>query len=270
MTQKRAGFADVNGTRLSYEVIGAGPAVALLHGFALDGRMWDDQVEALARQGYRVVRYDARGFGRSAPPTAEPYAPADDLKALLTHLGIAYACIVGLSMGGRVAVEFAIAYPDATDALIAVDSGLSGCPNPPALRAFYGSVSSRAREEGLERAREAWLAGPLFGPARERPDVASRLTRIASDYSGWHWTHADPSRAPSPPAVQRLGEIQAPTLAVVGALDIPYFHTVADALFEGVPDACKAVVPGAGHLCNMEAPAAFNKLVLDFLSEIFP
>ena len=92
-------IAEVNGTRLYYEMSGSGDPIVLIHGFTFDVRMWDDQVQAFSQQ-YQVIRYDVRGFGRSALPTEQAYARVDDLKALLDHLGIAGAYLLGLSMGG--------------------------------------------------------------------------------------------------------------------------------------------------------------------------
>ena len=80
------GFAEVNGTRLYFEVTGTGRPIVLIHGFSLNLRMWDDQIEALS-ENYRVIRYDVRGFGKSAVPTDRNYSHADDLMALLEHLG---------------------------------------------------------------------------------------------------------------------------------------------------------------------------------------
>lgn len=105
--QARTGFAAVNGIRLYYEVAGSGRPLVLIHGMSLDTRMWDDQFEPLA-QHYRVVRYDARGFGKSALQTGRSYAHTDDLKALLEYLDIEHAFIVGLSMGGGIAIDFAL------------------------------------------------------------------------------------------------------------------------------------------------------------------
>ena len=116
------GFADVEGTRLYYQSMGEGAPIVLLHGFSIDHRMWDGQMAALSA-AHRVVRCDLRGFGQSPPPTT-PYANADDLKALLDHLGIARAVILGLSMGGGVAINFALAYPEATRALVVAGSTL--------------------------------------------------------------------------------------------------------------------------------------------------
>jgi pimeloyl-ACP methyl ester carboxylesterase len=123
--QIQTGFAELNGTRLYYEVAGSGAALAFVHGFSLDTRMWDDQFEAFAER-YRVVRYDARGFGKSALPGSEKYMHAADLKALLEQLGIDRASVVGLSMGGGIAIDFALTYPEATRALVLVDSTLGG------------------------------------------------------------------------------------------------------------------------------------------------
>src|SRR5438046_7211282 len=113
----RAGYADVNGTRLFYEIAGAGPPLALIHGFSLDTRMWDDQYAALS-QRHRVLRYDARGFGRSSLPGAERYSHAEDLLALLRYLEIEQTALLGFSLGGGIAISFALAYPAAVDALI--------------------------------------------------------------------------------------------------------------------------------------------------------
>jgi len=119
------GFAEVNGTRIYYETAGSGHPLVLIHGYTLDTRMWDDQFETFA-QHYQVIRYDMRGFGKSAFPTDENYTHPDDLRALLEHLEIEHAHILGLSMGGGTAIDFALTYPEVADALISADSILEG------------------------------------------------------------------------------------------------------------------------------------------------
>ncbi len=257
-------FADVNGTRLYYEVAGSGHPLVLIHGFTLDTRMWDDQFEAFA-ESYEVIRYDMRGFGKSDVPSGETYAPADDLRALLEGLGMERAHVVGLSMGGGLAIDFALAYPEATDALIAVDSILGGYQ----WREFgvtLASVFSAARESCVEAAKEVWLNSPLFAPAMEKRDVAARLRQMVSGYSGWHFVNENPVRPIDPAAIQRLGEILAPTLVVIGERDLPDFHTIADTLERSIPGARKAVLPGVGHMSNMEDPERFSETVLNFLA----
>src|SRR6266540_3962879 len=100
---EKSGYAKVNGTRLFYEVAGSGHPLVLIHGHILDRRMWDDQFAVFARR-FRVLRYDMRGYGRSALPMGEPYHAVDDLKALLDYLGIARTYVLGLSKGGIVAI----------------------------------------------------------------------------------------------------------------------------------------------------------------------
>jgi pimeloyl-ACP methyl ester carboxylesterase len=89
---------------------------------------------------------------------------------------------------------------------------------------------------------------------------------MVSDYSGWHWKNRDPGRPFKPPAIQRLGDIRAPTLIVVGELDTPDFRTIAETLERGIPGATKVTVRGVGHLVNLEAPDRFNEIVMEFLS----
>jgi pimeloyl-ACP methyl ester carboxylesterase len=256
----------VNGTRLYYEVAGSGHPLVLIHGFTLDTRMWDGQFDAFAKR-YRVIRYDARGFGKSAGPTGESYAPADDLRALLEQLGVERAHILGLSMGGGLAVDFALAYPEATSSLIAVNSLLGGYQWQE-FGATIEAMFSAATESGVDAARAVWLNSPLFEPALEKPDVASRIKQIVGDYSGWHFVNEDPAIAPAPPAIQRLGEIAGPTLVLVGERDLPDFHAIADTLAHGIPNARKVVLPGVGHMSNMEDPSGFNEAVLGFLAGI--
>jgi pimeloyl-ACP methyl ester carboxylesterase len=261
----RSGFAEVNGARLFYEIAGAGPALALIHGFGLDARMWDDQFAVFA-QRYRVLRYDARGFGRSAVPASEPYSHAEDLRALLEHLAIGQTALVGFSLGGGIALSFALEHPAATDALIVAGSVLPGMRWSAELAASFGAVWSAGRAQGVAAARERWLQHPLFAPILGRPGPGARFTQMVSDYSGWEWTHRDPQRDPEPPPAQRLSEIRAPSLAIVGARDLPDFHAVAGMIQRGIPGARGMVVPGAGHVVSMEAPERFNQLAIDFLS----
>ena len=265
--QTQTGFAEVNGTRLYYEVAGSGRPLILIHGMTLDTRMWDDQFETLAEH-CQVVRYDARGFGKSAVPTGESYAHTDDLKALLEYLGIAHAFILGLSMGGGIAIDFALAHPEATDALIPVDSRLTGWQMDAEFAAYLSAVRSRAQEAGIQAARDVWTYSAMFDPALEKPDVRARLVQMVSDYSGWHWVNDNPLRTPMPPAAQRLDSIRVPTLILIGERDVPDCLAIADALHQQIPKARKVLLPQVGHMSNMEAPERFNALLLDFLSEL--
>ena len=259
------GVAIVNGTRLSYEIAGAEHPLVLVHGFSLDTRIWDDQIPAFARH-YQVVRYDLRGHGRSALPGSDGFYHADDLRALLDHLGIERAHLLGLSLGAAIATEFVLAYPERASALVAVDPVLWGHAWSPEYAASLDALAEAARVGGASAARVAWLAHPPFAPTLERPTVAPRLRTIVAEYSGWHWENDDPGLLPDPVAAQRLEAIAVPTLAVVGEHDLPDFHAIAQTLGRRIPGARLVVLPGVGHLPNMEDPARFNDVVLDFLT----
>src|SRR5689334_11281492 len=140
---------EISGGSLYYETAGSGDPLVLIHGLGLDLRMWDDQFAEFA-QHRQVVRCDLRGFGKSTVPTAEPYSHADDLKAMLDHLSIARADILGLSMGGWIATNFALTYPEMTRKLILVDSAIYG----------YGSMSDDWKVRWRELEATAAEAGP--------------------------------------------------------------------------------------------------------------
>lgn len=256
----------VNNARLYCEMAGTGPAVVLLHGFTLDTRMWEDQFQALAQQ-FQVVRYDLRGFGRSDVPKAEPYSHAADLHGLLDQLGIARAHLVGLSKGGAVALDFALAYPQRTLSLVLIDTVLPGFQWSEAGAARDGLVWQQASAGGIPAAKASWLSHPLFEPAMRDTAVAARLTQIITDYSGWHFVNNNPEQSLNPPAAQRLHELALPLLTIVGELDTLDFRHIADHICNALPHARKLVVPGVGHMANMEAPAQVTAAIQTYLQD---
>jgi 3-oxoadipate enol-lactonase len=258
------GIAEVNGARLWYEIAGEGTPVALVHGFSLDSRMWDDQFAAFAAD-HRVLRYDLRGFGASSVPDG-PYRHVDDLATLLNELGIAQAAIVGLSLGGMIATDFALTYPEMVTALVLVDSVLGGHRSSPEWDVAVIPVWKAGRAGDLATARTLWLVNGLFTPARRNPAVGTRLEQMVTEYSGWHWLHHDSGQGLEPPAAEHLGRITAPTLVIVGDQDLPDFLAVADQLAREIPGAQKIVLPNVGHMANMEASAAVNDALLRFLA----
>lgn len=259
-----SGWAEILQGRLYVEQAGAAAAeaVVFLHGFALDVRLWDGQWGPFTERD-RGLRYDLRGFGRSSLPQA-PFSHADDLRALLLHCEIERAHVVGLSLGGGVALDFALAYPAQVRSLVLVDATLGGFH----WKKDWSEPGQVARTNGIAAAKEAWLRDEVFAVALERPDSAARLRQMVADYSGWHWLNRSPERGPKPPAMERLAEVTAPSLIVVGERDAADFHGVAATLERGLPNARRVTLPGLGHLPNLEAPGDFNAVALEFLSEV--
>jgi pimeloyl-ACP methyl ester carboxylesterase len=262
-------FVEVNGTRLYYEASGRSdaPAVVLVHGFSLDTRMWAGQVGPLSDR-YRVVCYDLRGFGRSAIPEAGVlYQHHEDLRALLDRLEIERAAVVGLSLGGAVALDFALHHRQRLTSLVLADAVVPGF-DAPDLADLSRQVWNAGRTNGVEAAKAIWLASPFFEQANQRSNPRSALLEMVADYSGWGWTERDPGRWGESNMAARLAEIVAPTLIIVGEHDIEGMRNAADALAREIPNARKVVLPGLGHLPNMEDPAAFNSVILEFLDGV--
>ncbi|HEU4741050.1 MAG TPA: alpha/beta fold hydrolase [Meiothermus sp.] len=267
------GFFSRGSARLYYQSHGQGVPVVFLHGFGLDCRMWEPQLEPLAR-AFRVIRYDLRGYGRSSLPVArfrgegrvEPYAQTDDLLELLRHLDAVPAHLVGLSMGGQFALRFALTYPQAVRSLALADSALDGYRWSAEWQERWKGILDAARAGDLAGARQRWLHHPLFAPALEHPAVAASLTAQIDRYSGWHWVKRDPDQVPNPPALERLEQVVHPALVVVGERDLADFQAIADILAGRLPKVRRVVIAGAGHMVNLEAPDRFNREVLEFLS----
>lgn len=258
------GIAQVNGTKLYYEEAGSGFPVIFLHGWLLDTRMWDDQFEVFA-QTFRTIRYDQRGFGKSQLPEAS-YKPIEDLAALMDFLGIEKACVVGHSNGGRVAIDFAVAYPQRTSALIVANPVLSGYVADNLSQSLL-PIAERAQSHGGLAGNKLLMEHVIFETTRQYPFAMAKITQILTDENGWHWLNSDPEVADDPPAIQRLSEITLPTLVAFGERDMPDFPIIKDILMSHIPSAQLLSLPAAGHMCNMESPQDFNHGTIEFLQK---
>lgn len=258
-------------TDLVVEERGSGPPVVLVHAGIADRHMWDREFEEWSADR-RVVRYDVRGYGES-PDGAEDYWDHEDLRDILDDLGIAAAAVVGASNGGRIALDLAVTDPGRVAALVLVGAGTPGMTPPPELVQLW-----EAQEDAIEAGDygvavdldvRLWLAGVGRSLADVDPDV---VTRVAG------WCHANlrrelaaaggtPQRV-EPLPKERLGEVSAPTLAIVGEYDQPLMRRVGDLVARGVADGRLVVVEGTGHLPSLERPEVFDELVLRFLDDV--
>jgi 3-oxoadipate enol-lactonase len=262
-------YAEVNGTRLYYQVEGSGHPLVLIHGWPMSARMWDDQARVLS-QYYRVIRYDRRGFGRSpGRPWHEGSAEHDpaDLAALLRYLGVSRTYVLGHSQGGSVAIAFTLEHPDQVDALILHGAAVDGFVLPESGPfASHDSVRSLMRDSGMAAFRRRWLAHPINAVPDAKADVRTRIADIVEQYGG-----ADVLQTAPPPttsalaAIYRVNTISVPTLVLVGSSDLPFFQINADVLAFLIPSAQKVVVQGGAHLVNMIEPERYNAEVLRFL-----
>lgn len=268
------GFAEINGAQLYYEVAGAGKPVVFSHAAIADNRMWDDQFAAFAER-YRVIRFDHRSMGRSSMPPG-PFALREDIYGLMRFLDVERAALIGCSMGGSAVLDCALAHPEAVAALVLVGSGVSGQQISEEEQqqgaAIFGPIEAAIKRGDFDEANELelrlWVDGLRRTSAQVNPAVRERAREMnLNDLKRGHEFELGQSQPLEPPAIGRLGEVRCPTLVVVGDEDVPPIVATADLLARSISGARKAVIHDAAHLPNMEHPAEFNRLVLDFLVE---
>lgn len=261
------GRVQVAGSELYYEAAGAGAAVVLLHAGFLDRRMWDDQFTTLA-ESHRVIRYDVRGLGRSGP-AASPYSSVEDLRTLLRALDVERASLVGVSLGGRIAVDFAIEYPDVVEKLVLAGPGLSGYqwtldPDEP-WRVEARAAAARGDTVAMA---VSWTLSDYMRPAMEQPRIAAKVRAMLEDNVRlWKSLLARGDQEIAPPsALPRLDEIRIPTLLIIGTREVSDIVQIVDSLQAKLPDARTVSFDGVGHFANLERPDEFNRVVKAFLA----
>ena len=241
--------------------------IVLLHDGLLDSRVWNEQIETFARY-HTVIRYDRRGYGRSEAPS-RTFSDSEDLRHLFLFLGVRSAHLIGISNGGRAALDFTLEYPNMVDSLVLVGSSLGGHEFSEEVRNKVATIESAVRAEEIPKAMRLWLEDPYWAPTiggniptRDRlmPILEESLLQLRSVSVGKFLIRL------SPPAIERLSEIQVPTLVIIGERDLPDNQEIANLLHEGIHDSSKEIIEGAGHMVNIEKPQRFNGIVLNFLS----
>ncbi len=268
-------LVEVENGRLFVEEGGEGPAVVFLHPGLWDSRTWDPQFGPYADR-YRVLRYDFRGYGRSS--RLEPgvaYSHVRDLLAVLEDAGIERAALIGCSMGGSKAIDFALEHSDRVTALVLVASGPGGFEGTPeeeaAWEAWYAEhdppIDAAVEAGDLERAQDLRLMtmwaqlGTDDEPGRKIREIAfDNLHELTMDESG--------EERLDPPAFVRLGEIGVPTLVMPADHDPPEMEAIASALANGIPNARLVRIPETDHVINVRRPDEFDRVVLEFLGEV--
>lgn len=252
------------------EVAGEGPQLVLVHEGICDSRMWDLQWEQWSRSR-RLLRVDLRGFGRS-PLEAGPFAHARDVIEAIERHGFGPTALLGVSLGGRVALEVAVARPELVSALVLVAPGMPGHEWSEELRARWGEEEAAFEAGDLDGAVEASLRTWVDGPRREPEDVdpvvrslVGEMQRRAYELQGV--VDEDEEELFVEDVAQRLGDVRAPTLVIVGEEDQPDMHAIAKRLAAEIPGARLETIADTAHVPSMERPREFDELVLPFLEE---
>jgi pimeloyl-ACP methyl ester carboxylesterase len=236
--------------------------------------MWDDQFHPFA-QHYRVIRYDVRGFGKSELPPV-PYADRQDLFELLKYVGIEKTYLLGLSLGGVIAIDFTLDYPDMVDALILVGSPVPGFPiellyteeQLEQQRSRWAAFEEAIQERNIPAMVDALMEDPTLVPSSNYPAARQLVRNNLAEYSFAWVLDPAPKQDLDPPAYERLAEIHVPTLIMLGAQDDPRLFKDADKLERDIVGASRVTIAEAHHMPNMEKPEEFNATVLDFLDKL--
>ncbi|MDT0611212.1 alpha/beta fold hydrolase [Streptomyces lancefieldiae] len=259
----------VRGATIEYDDFGpsTGVPILLVHGHPFDRTLWAPQVTALTAAGYRVVAPDLRGYGRSSVTPGKVLLAdfADDLAALLDHLGVERAVVGGVSMGGQITMEFQLRHPERVRALVLSDT--SAPAETAEGKEFRNQLADRLLAEGMDGYAHEVIDKMLAAyNVTALPDVATRVLEMmcATDPRGA--AAALRGRAERPDYRDVLAAVRAPVLVVVGADDVYTPVAQAESIRRLVPDSTLAVIEKAGHLPGVEQPERFNAALLEFLA----
>ena len=267
--QTESGFVDVGDARLYYETAGQGTPFVMIHAGVADSRQWNNEFAFFANH-YQVIRYDMRGYGKSEPVDGE-FNHLDDLAAILHALGIQEpALIMGCSMGGGLAMDFALTHPDRVKALIMVGSGPSGLeldvPTPSKFADAEKAFEAGDLDLVCEIETQIWFDGSGRTPEQVHQGMRKLLYEMNRQALA-HEAKQLGKRIPNSqiPAFDRLGDLKIPVLIIVGTHDTPYILASADYMVARIPSARKVVIEDAAHLPNMDHPDEFQAIVTNFL-----
>lgn len=269
--QKQGRVGVLRGS-LYYEEQGSGEPVILIHGHSLDRRMWDGQFSELARR-YRVIRYDMRGYGKSTPQTENfQFTHAEDLIVLMDSLHIDKAHVIGLSLGGEVGADMVGWFPERVRSAVLVSGNLRLTPGPSqpmrgAEAARYDEKIARNKAIGVDELKRRWFRRLMDMGGSRRERMRDALWIMIEEWDAWQSYHKEVRTVAGLDAFARLKKNRPaiPVLIVEGRAPGNHFSARPEML-KYLPKGRLKVIDDCGHMLNMERPAEFNKVVLDFLS----
>ena len=262
----------VNGVNLNVKVMGSGPPIVALHGFAGSMASWTDFVHEASRR-YKIITIDLLGHGGSDfPKESKRYSAehtGEDIVAIMTKLGIDSACWLGYSMGGRIALLTAVSKPEKFTGLIleGASPGLSSARERKQRARKDALLAQRIVKNGIETFADYWESQGLFATQKRLPKEIRqwlREQRLANNPTGLSNTIRAVGLGVQTPVQKALPSLTVPVLCITGSLDRK-FTTIAEAMCKKLPNAKLSVIRGSGHAPHLEKPEQFNRVVLRFL-----
>jgi 3-oxoadipate enol-lactonase len=266
-------YARNDDVEICYEDEGTGRPLLLIHGHTMDRRIWDGLAPRLAAANLRVIRPDLRGHGNSTRPDHGYHWShhAADMTTVLDAVGVSQAVVVGYSIGGGVALEMAVTVPERVGVMLLLSPVL---PDRAFEKAFFTNLREVARvvrSEGVEAAMMGpWMESPLWRGSLSDPAVRAKVTSIVRDFPGAEYLATERDHVARDWSVpDRLGEIEVPTLVIVGEDEMAGFREFAEEAAASIPNARLEVLAGLGHLHLLQAPDVVAQIILDHLGERF-
>jgi len=267
--QTKSGLANIDNAQIYYETAGKGMPLVMIHAGVADSRQWNNEFAFFA-QNYQVIRYDMRGYGKSEPVDGE-FSHMGDLISLLDTLELHEPLVMmGCSMGGGLAMDFALTQPSRVRALIMVDAGPSGLELNVPTPAKFAEVEKAFEAGELDLVAEIETQIWFDGMDRTSEQVNQAMRKLVYEMDRKVLSHEVRQlgkRLPNTqtPAFDRLTALDIPVLVIVGAHDTPYMLAAADYMIEKLQSARKVIIEDAAHLPNMDQPHEFQGIVKAFL-----
>jgi 3-oxoadipate enol-lactonase len=270
------GFIPMGDARIYYQKGGGNgnspEPVILLHAGFLDTEMWNDQAGEFSRE-YQLIAIDIPGHGKTENDTIR-LLPAEFILAVMDSLKIQKASLVGVSFGAACATEFAIAHPERINKIVLTAAGINGWESKfgsdPAiekyLSSFFGAFERKDSAGAAEIFTQTWFDGPYRKPHEVHQQARKYIYETTLSNIRKHKVRGWPIFA-EPPAIENLSKIKNPVLIIHGDKDMRRIDSTSAYLEKTIPGAKRIMIPGTGHMVNMEAPKEFNKAVLDFLAQ---
>ncbi len=263
-------YVELSKYRLHYQQYGSGPALIFLHGLSFDSRMWQLQYDAF-RNEFMTIGLDFRGHGFSDAPeidySLQTYV--SDISALMNSLHLTSAVLIGLSLGGAVALEFALRYPQRVDAMVLASSAMNGHKWSVAWKEVMRKVQEAHTYQNLRgNIRQYWLQDTMFDGIRTQLEHAQLLQSMAASFSGKPIMRSAIESNGNAYNQKDISAIRSPVCVINGEADRFDFKKIARTLATKIPRAEWHELDGVGHMVNLEAPTTFNTIMQSFLYRV--
>lgn len=261
-------FTEINGTKIYYEMKGEGKSLLFIHGLPLDSRMWDDQFNELSKN-FKAIRFDLAGYGLSNSHN-DDFSLTEDIKELLDNLHVKKTTLVGLSVGGKIAIDFTLTYPNMVESLVVASTGLTGWSKESKEKKEFSDQLNTYYKNGeqsniIDLLTNTWVTGPYRQIDRINENTRKKFKEmVTNSFSKERGKGRIKSQENN--SIDIIDQIKVPTLIMTSEYDFSEFNEIGELLESKVKNAIKVQMKDTAHMMNMEKPNEFNDYILKFLN----